>query len=156
MNKKNLIYLALSLLLSFSVEIISGLLTSASSSIYANLAKPPFSPPSIVFPIVWTVLFFLMGISSYLIFISHSPHRNKALKLYLIQLVVNFIWPIAFFNLQLYFLSILIIIALLILVFLMIKCFYKINPLAGKLQIPYFLWLIFATYLNIGVYFLNR
>lgn len=151
--KKSLI---ISLLISLGVGGISALLTMGSVDIYKYLDKPPFSPPSIVFPIVWTILFILMGISAYLIYNSNSEYKQKALLIYTIQLLVNFIWPIFFFVLNYRLIALFIIITLLIFLIIMIKKFYNINKLAAYLQIPYLLWVSFATYLNLGFYILNR
>lgn len=151
--KKSLI---ISLLISLGVGGLSALLTMGSMDIYKYLDKPPLAPPSIVFPIVWTILFILMGISAYLIYNSNSEYKQKALLIYGIQLLVNFIWPIFFFVLNYRLIALFIIIILLILIIIMIIKFYKINKLAAYLQIPYLLWVSFATYLNLGFYILNR
>ena len=124
--------------------------------IYGNLIKPSFAPPSILFPIVWTILYILMGYSSYLIYDSMDCHKETCLLLYALQLFINFIWPIIFFNLQARLFAFLFIILLDIVVGLMIYCFYGVNKKAAYLNIPYFIWLIFATILNFSVYILNR
>ena len=118
---------------------------------YQDLIKPPLAPPGFIFPIVWTILYLLMGISYY---ISNSDDKELD-QIYLLQLLVNFLWPIIFFVLKMYFSAFLWIILLLILVIVMIKEFLRIKKLSGYLQIPYLLWLLFATYLNIGVFILN-
>ena len=151
--KKSLI---ISLLISLAVGGLSALITMGSMDIYKYLDKPAFAPPSIVFPIVWTILFLLMGISSYLIYESDSDDKSKALLIYGIQLLVNFAWPIFFFVLSYRLIALFIIITLLMLIIIMIIKFYKINKLSAYLQIPYLLWVIFATYLNFGFYILNR
>ena len=117
---------------------------------YQDLIKPPLAPPGFIFPIVWTILYLLMGISYY---ISNSDDKELD-QIYLLQLLVNFLWPIIFFVLKMYFSAFLWIILLLILVIVMIKEFLRIKKLSGYLQIPYLLWLLFATYLNIGVFIL--
>ena len=150
--KKSLI---ISLLISLSVGGLSALTTMGSMDIYKYLDKPPLAPPPITFPIVWTILFILMGISSYLIYESSDENKGKALLIYGIQLVVNFIWPIFFFVLNYRLIALFIIISLLILIIIMIIKFYKINKLAAYIQIPYLLWVAFATYLNLGFYILN-
>jgi len=121
-----------------------------------NLIKPPFAPPSILFPIVWTILYILMGYSSYLIYDSMSCHENTCLIIYALNLFINFIWPIIFFNLEARLFAFLFIILLDIVVAFMIICFHGINKKAAYLNIPYFIWLIFATILNFSVYILNR
>lgn len=133
--------------------VIVGLITSGYMD-YKNMVKPPLSPPSIVFPIVWTILYILMGISYFLA--TKDNENNKELdQIYLLQLLVNFLWPIIFFVLRMYFTAFFWIILLLILVISMIKELLKNNKISGCLQIPYLIWLLFATYLNIGIFLLN-
>ena len=121
---------------------------------YQDIIKPPLSPPSLVFPIVWTILYILMGISYFLA--TKDDGNSKELdQIYLLQLLVNFLWPIIFFVLKMYFTAFLWIILLLILVVVMIKELLKNNKISGYLQIPYLIWLLFATYLNLGITILN-
>lgn len=122
---------------------------------YDSLQKPLFSPPSILFPIVWTILYILMGISHGMLK-SNGVIDRKTNEIYYLQLLVNLIWPIAFFVLKSRLFSVIWIILLAVLVFIMIIKFYKKNKTAGLLQIPYLIWTLFATYLNIGVYILNK
>ena len=132
---------------------IVGLITSGYMD-YRDMIKPPLSPPGIVFPIVWTILYILMGISYFLA--TKDNEDNKELdQIYLLQLLVNFMWPIIFFVLEMYFTAFLWIILLLILVIVMIKELLNVNKVSGYLQIPYLIWLLFATYLNIGIFLLN-
>lgn len=100
--------------------------------------------PAIIFPIVWTILYILMGISSYLV-----KREGGNLFIYYVQLAVNFLWPLVYFNLNAKFLALIIIIILILLVINMISYFKEYNKLAAKLQIPYLLWLSFALFLNI-------
>ena len=120
-----------------------------------NVKQPSFAPPSILFPIVWIILYILMGISSYIIVESDSVLREKSLVIYGLQLLFNFIWPLIFFDTRMYLFAFIWLILLWILTFLMIILFYKIEPVSAYLQIPYILWLTFAAILNINVYFLN-
>lgn len=153
-EKKSLI---LALIIPLSVGLLSFLLTRSGISYYTNnLNKPGFAPPSFLFSIVWTILYTLMGISSYKIYNSMSCHKGTCLILYGLNLILNFLWPIIFFNLEARLFAFIFIIFLDIVVLLMIFCFYGIDKKAAYLQIPYFLWLIFATILNFSVYFLNR
>ena len=122
---------------------------------YETLERPPFSPPSSIFPIVWTILYILMGIS-YGILKSNGLVNQEINLIYYSQLVVNLLWPILFFVLEWRLLAFLWIILLIVLVINMIIKFYNKNKLAGLLQIPYLIWLIFAAYLNLGVYLLNK
>ena len=115
---------------------------------YQDLNKPPLSPPGITFPIVWTILYIIMGYSFY-----KQNEQNKTI--YYSQLVVNGLWSIFFFVFKWYLFSILWIILLIILVIIMIKEFYKLNKLSGLINIPYLIWLIFAAYLSFGIYILN-
>ncbi len=132
---------------------IVGLITSG-YMYYQDIVKPLFSPPEIVFPIVWTILYILMGISYFLA--TKDNEDNKELdQIYLLQLFVNFIWPIIFFVLGMYFTAFLWIVLLIILVVAMIKELFKNNKISGYLQIPYLIWLLFATYLNLGITLLN-
>lgn len=148
--------LIVSITISLGVGMLAGLLTMNSMSLYQELVKPALSPPGWVFPIVWTILYILMGISAYLIYISDSPDKEQALKIYILQLMLNFLWSLAFFNRQDFLLAFLILVILWVFIAAMISKFYSINKLAGILQIPYFLWVTFAGYLNLAVYFLNN
>lgn len=150
--KTQLLFLALPL----AVGALSAFLTRGQLSLYRQWTHPPLTPPGWVFPIVWGILYILMGISSYLIAVSLSPQRKNALSLYLLQLFLNFLWPIVFFRFQAPLFALLILLLLWYTVFQMIQAFYLIFPLAGILQIPYLLWLTFAAYLNLGIFFLNR
>lgn len=136
----------------------AGFLTRSSTQDYAMMTKPPLSPPAVVFPIVWTILYLLMGISSYLIAVSDATLQAKrdALIRYGIQLALNFLWPIVFFSLQNYVTAFLLLVLLWYAVYRMIKAFRPISPAAAYLQIPYLLWLTFAGYLNFAVILLNR
>ncbi len=145
-----LFWVGLTLLLGF----VGGLIGSAES--YETLVKPPLSPPGILFPIVWTVLYTLMGVSAYLVWNSGDLDRTAALRLYLIQLIVNVLWPLLFFRLEWRLFSFFWIITLILLVILMLVSFNAICKIATYLNIPYLLWLLFAAYLNLGFYLLNR
>ena len=148
--------LAVSLAISLGVGGLSALLTKDSMEQYALLDQPPLSPPGWVFPVVWTVLFILMGIAAYMVWIETSPGRKGALWLYGVQLAFNFLWTIIFFNTQRYGFALAWIIALWALILATIKAFHRENETAGKLLVPYILWVTFATYLNAGVWYLNR
>lgn len=146
------------LLVSILIPVVSGIiigLISSSYNNYSNLNLPSFAPPGILFPIVWTILYTLMGISSYIIDESNSYKKRKALSIYKIQLVINLLWSIIFFVFDLKTLAFVWIILLIVAVITMIKEFYNINKTAAYLQVPYLLWLIFASILNLSVIFLN-
>lgn len=121
---------------------------------YGDMVKPLLSPPSYIFPIVWTILYILMGIS-YFIATKDKENDKELNQIYILQLLVNFFWPIIFFILKMYFTAFFWIILLIILVIIMIKELLKNNKISGYLQIPYLVWLLFATYLNIGIFLLN-
>ena len=122
---------------------------------YNTLNQPPLSPPGFLFGIVWTILYLLMGIA-YGILVYRRNSDETVSKIYWTQLLVNLIWPILFFVFKVRLRSILWIILLLILVINMILEFYKKDKMIAYTQIPYVIWLLFATYLNIGVYLLNK
>ena len=133
---------------------IVGIVISGSMD-YNSLEKPFLSPPSILFPIVWTILYILMGVS-YGILQTNSQVDGEINIIYYSQLFVNLLWPIAFFVLKWRLFAFIWIVLLAILVFIMILRFYRKNKLAGLLQIPYLLWTLFASYLNLFVYILNK
>ena len=154
MNIKNKSALVIFILIPLAAGSLSALL-SGNSAAYLALNKPPLSPPPFIFPIVWTILYILMGISSYIIYESEDPEKNKALRLYFIQLFFNFFWSIFFFGFSMYFFAFLWLLVLIILIVLMIYQFHKISPVAAYLQIPYLIWCLFAAYLNFMIYQLN-
>lgn len=148
--------LIISLIIPFAAGIISYFLSGDIKTVYANIKKPFFAPPDSIFPVVWNILFLLMGISCYMIFVSgHSGLRKKALTLYAVQLVLNALWTFIFFKLEMFLLALIWVSAILAVTAVMCVYFYKIEPVAAYLQIPYLLWLTFALMLNAGVYFLN-
>ncbi len=131
----------------------SALVTKDSMASFATLNQPPLSPPGWLFPVVWTVLFVLMGLASYL-YITQMPTK-EGLFLYGLQLVFNFFWSIFFFNLQWYTFSFLWLVVLGLLILATMIQFYKASHLAAWLLIPYLAWVIFAGYLNLGIAILN-
>ncbi len=146
------------ILLTEAVGAFSGWLTREGTKLYQQtIVKPPLSPPGWVFPVIWTILFALMGISAARICLAPpSKARNLGLNLFVAQLVVNFFWSPIFFNLQAYGFAFFWLLLLGSLVLTMIFVFRKTDPTAAKLQIPYQLWLTFAAWLNLGVWYLNR
>lgn len=139
------------------VGIVAGLLTRGSMETFSRLNQPPLSPPGILFPIVWTILYTLMGIASYLVYSSGKEQEeiNSALLIYFLQLAVNFFWSIFFFNLEWYTFSFFWLVLLWVLIFYTIRLFYPISNTAAYLLIPYLLWVTFAGYLNLGIAALN-
>ena len=135
----------------------AALLTGGGMEVFESVNQPPLSPPAWLFPVVWTVLYTLMGISSYLILTSGEGKEEvqNALSVYAYQLAVNFLWPTFFFNFRWFFFSFLWLLLLIFLVVSMIRDFYKRSKPAAYLNIPYLLWLLFAGYLNFTIWWLN-
>ena len=151
LNLRKLIY---SILIPLLLGSLVGLIT-ASNNNYNMMIRPSFAPPGFIFPIVWTILYILMGISSYLINESNNINTSEAIKIYIIQLILNLLWSFIFFKFELYFLAFIWIIVLIIFVIIMIIRFYKVSKLSAYLQIPYLLWLLFALILNFNIFLLN-
>ncbi len=126
--------------------------------LYKALIQPPLAPPSWVFPVVWTLLYILMGIAAYRVCRSRAPERIKkeALTLYAIQLVVNILWPILFFNLEAFLFAFLWLVLLVALIIVTMSRFSRIDKGAEWLLVPYLAWTAFAGYLNLSIYLLNR
>ena len=136
---------------------ISGFLSRNGMEIFDTLNKPPLSPPGWLFPVVWTILYALMGVSAARVWLTkESEARSRGLNLYVAQLIVNFFWSLIFFNAQAFGFALLWLLLLWALVFLMVRQFHRVDRLAALLQIPYLIWLTFAAYLNFGVWILNR
>ena len=135
---------------------LGALLTGGMDS-YQSLNQPPLSPPGFIFPVVWTVLYLLMGYASYRVWVSGSPRpaKKKALTFYGIQLFLNFLWPLIFFGLQWYWAAFVLLVLLWIAIYLTMYQFGQIDDTAENLLIPYLLWVTFAVYLNLGVALLN-
>ena len=152
MNKINIF--VKSILIPVLVGTLVGLVISGNID-YSSLQQPSFAPPAIVFPIVWTLLYILMGVS-YGILQSNGLVDREVDSVYYYQLTVNALWSIFFFLLKWRLFSFFWIILLIFLVWKMIKEFYQRNRVAGLLQIPYLIWLLFAAILNLSIYFLNR
>lgn len=146
----------INLLLPLAVGGLSAFLTSDSMEVYQFLHQPPLSPPGWLFPIVWTILYLLMGIAAYLVWVRDSTGRNGALLFYELQLAFNFVWTLIFFNLQNYGLALLWILILWVLILITTIRFFRETKAAGWLMLPYLLWVSFAVYLNAGVWLLNR
>jgi tryptophan-rich sensory protein len=143
--------------LSLGVGMLSGLLSRPGmEGFQETVAQPPLSPPAILSPIVWTLLYTLMGISAARIWLSEpSELRSRSINLFIAQLVVNFFWSLIFFDARSFPLAFLWLLLLWGLVAWMIITFRKIDSRAALLQVPYLLWLTFAAYLSAGVWVLN-
>ena len=157
MKKIDFKKLAISVIIPLFVGGLSALITINAMGGYSELDKPALSPPALVFPIVWTAIYILMGISSYLVYKSPADESDKreAFTLYGLQLIFNFFWSIIFFNLELYSLAFVWLLALVGLVVATALAFFRINKVSGILMIPYILWGFFAGYLNLMIAILN-
>jgi tryptophan-rich sensory protein len=149
----------ISILIALAVGGLSALVTKGNMDIYDQIVKPKLAPPGFIFPIVWSILFVLMGISSALVYVKAKEDtaiQKTGLGVYALQLIVNFFWSVLFFNFQAFLLSFLWLILLWILILIMIVRSYRISPLAAYLQIPYLVWVTFAAYLNFAIFLLSR
>lgn len=149
--------LAICIALPLLVGGVSALLTRESMMLFESVQKPPLSPPGWLFPVVWTILYTLMGIASYLVLTSEAPKEEvgRAINVYLYQLLVNFLWSTWFFNLQWYFFAFFWLVLLWGMILITLVRFYRISTPAGYLMVPYLLWVTFAGYLNLGIALLN-
>ena len=146
------------ILLAEAVGFLSGWLTREGTRYFREaVTQPPLSPPAILFPIVWGILYLLMGIGAARVSLTgNTPDRSRGLNLFVLQLAVNFLWSPIFFNLRAYGSAFFWLLLLLALAVAMTLSFRKSVSAAAKLQIPYLVWLAFAAYLNLGVWYLNR
>ena len=136
---------------------LSSVITQGEMEAFSALRQPPLSPPGWVFPVAWTILYLLMGIGMAIVWReSDGERRHRAVTIWVVQLAANFLWPLLFFLWQLRLLSLVWLAVLLILVANMTSEFEKTSVTAARMQIPYLLWLLFAAYLNLGVWILNR
>jgi tryptophan-rich sensory protein len=158
MQSKQILKLIVSLLLPLGIGGIAGMFTSeAVPGWYTSLNQPSFNPPNWVFGPVWTTLYIIMGISLFLIWkLPASKERNLAILLFMLQLFLNFCWSFFFFYFKMIGVALVDIIALSIMIVVMLVHFYKIKPIAAYINIPYLLWVTFATVLNTSYFFLNR
>lgn len=157
MDKSKLKVYGLFILITEAVGTVAGLLTTLGMEKYSAVEKPALTPPEIVFPIVWTILYALMAVSAARVWLTEeSEEKDKGLKLYVVQLGMNFLWSILFFNFQAYGFSFFWLLGLLSVIVLMTLTFYKSDRIAAYLQIPYILWVSFAGYLNFMVWLFNR
>ena len=145
------------ILLAEAVGALSGWLSRDGMKAYeSTIVQPPLSPPGWLFPIVWTILYALMGIGAARVYAAPiSPERSKGMNLFVVQLIVNFFWSLIFFNAQAFGFALIWLLLLWTLVLWMIVEFSKVDKLAALIQIPYLIWLAFAAYLNWGVWNLN-
>jgi len=149
--------LAIFVAIPLAVGGLAALLTAGSMEAYRELNKPAFSPPGWVFPVVWTVLFVLMGYASYRIYSADAPQyaKREALFLYAAQLLANFFWSLLFFRWELRLTAFFWLFGLWLLIYGTIRLFYRVDNPAGDLLLPYLLWVTYASYLNLGAFLLN-
>ena len=149
-NRIKLVWIAVTLLAGGLGALLSG-----GFDVYDQYQKPPLAPPGILFPIVWTLLYIVMGLAAGVIAESFDLDKGRALKLYVLQLGINVLWPILFFAFQMPKLALFWLLLLIVTVALTIRAFYAVNRRAGLVLVPYFAWCLFAFYLNFGIVVLN-
>ena len=158
MNKTiNLKRLLICLVIPIGLGILSSLISGNMGGVYPTLNRPPLSPPAWIFPVVWSILYILMGISAYIVSDTRGMHSSKeqAMKIYYAELIINVLWPIIFFRFRQFTIAAIMLGALIVAVIATIIKFKKINNTAALLLVPYLIWILFALYLNIGVAVLN-
>lgn len=142
-----------------AVGAVSALLSGSMKDFFEKYQEPPLLPPSWLFPVVWVILYAVMGVSAYLIYMSktseNAAENKQAMAVYWSQLAVNFSWSIVFFRFEALWVAVAVVLALLVLIIIMIAKFRKIRPLAAYINIPYLLWVAFASYLTIAVAIIN-
>ncbi len=150
---------AIAIAIPVAVGLLSAWLTRESMDIYREVETPPLSPPSVLFPIVWTLLYVLMGISSGMVWLNRQSDPSAAdagIAYYAASLAFNFAWSIIFFNFRRFLLALLWLLVLLWLILRTVWAYRRVSATAAYLQIPYALWVGFAGYLNLGIWYLNR
>ncbi|AKN30811.1 TspO [Clostridium carboxidivorans P7] len=154
---KSIVSLIVSIIIAEGIGILSAILGMSNSKTYMNFNKPSFSPPSWVFPIVWTILFFLIATAAYRIWMRGKQGENikKAIELYAVQLMLNFLWTIIFFRFRLYGIAFFELLILLVAILITTFEFDKIDKISAYLMIPYILWVSFAAVLNYTIWMLN-
>lgn len=155
MKKINWKRLILITIITFVVGSFFSFFTMNNMDTFKELEKP-INVPGVLFPIVWSILYLLMSISCYIITNSNDKNKNEAIIIYAIQLIINSVWSLIFFGFGAYLLGFIWIIILAVIVIIMIAKFYNINKKAAYLNLPYILWILFAAYLNFGIYILNK
>jgi len=153
---KKYLSLAVSIAVPLAVGAVSALLVPSFSAVYASLPRPPLAPPAALFPIVWTALYVLMGIASWLVWRSRSPARFPALTVYAVQLLMNFLWVLVFFGAGKLFSAFIWVVGLFAAELVTFFRFRKIDRGAGALLVPLLVWTLFGAYLNLAIYILSR
>ena len=157
--KSKILTFIIAIALPLAIGGFSAFLTKDNMNIYEEVNTPPLSPPSFLFPVVWTILYVFMGISSAFIWFQRKDSKERAdmgLLIYAVSLFFNFVWSLIFFNFRAYLLSFVWLVTLLVLILMTISSYKKVFPLAAYLQLPYAVWVAFAGYLNFGVWLLNK
>lgn len=154
-QKRTILTYTISIAAALAVGGLSALLTSDSMQQYGSYVLPLLAPPGWVFPVVWTTLFLLMGISAAMVYLGDAACRRDALRVYVLQLALNLGWSVLFFTFNLLLAAFVWLLVLAGVIVIMIALFFAVRPLAGALQIPYLLWVLFAGYLNLGIVLLN-
>ena len=153
-RNKTLAYIV-SIAIALAVGVLSALLSMRGMRDFEQLRQPPLSPPGWLFPVVWTVLYILMGVSAARVYLADTADTGPALLIYGFQLIVNALWSPVFFTLGLRLVAFVWLLILIALVVVMIIRFKRVDVPAGDLQFPYLMWLLFAGYLNLAVFLLN-
>ena len=149
--------LAICIAIPLAVGLLAALLTAGAMEAYRELNMPAFSPPGWVFPVVWTILYVLMGYASYRVYVADAPRdaKREGLLFYGAQLLANFFWSLLFFRWELRLTAFFWLFGLWLLIYGTIRLFYRVDSLAGDLLLPYLLWVTFAAYLNLSAFLLN-
>lgn len=159
-NRKNKVNNTVALIVMIAIPvcigILASLLTKNAQVAFVRIAKPPLAPPAWLFPVVWTILYFLMGLAAYNIYTSNSSYKNLALCVYFFQLVFNFAWSIIFFRAGTYWFAAIWLFVMWLMILLLLIITSRIAKTAMYLLIPYFVWSTFAMYLNVGIAVLNK
>ncbi|MBQ8584275.1 MAG: tryptophan-rich sensory protein [Clostridia bacterium] len=156
--KDNLASYVIAIAIPLGVGLLAAYLTMENMNIYSKINTPPLSPPALLFPIVWTVLYILMGVSSAMVYNRREAepiYARRGLGYYAMSLIANFAWSIIFFNVRAFGIAFLWLVLLLYLIIRTILCYFKVSKVAALLQIPYAVWVAFAGYLNLGIIILN-
>lgn len=157
MKKIRIGTLICALFIPLAIGMISAALSAKGMEMYGVMEKPPLSPPPWVFSVAWTILYLMMGLASYFVYVAEADRQTRfmALCYYTIQLIMNFLWSIVFFNFNMYLLAFLWLLGMWCIVVICTFRFYGIEKIAGYLLIPYNVWLAFAAYLNLGAFILD-
>ncbi len=155
MKRRKIAAYAIFILITLAAGGLGAIVTSKGMPSFDQAAKPALTPPDTVFPIVWTILYILVGIGMARVWLTGSRERSDALLIYAVQLILNFFWTVWFFGLEAYLFAFIWLLLLIMAIIIMIYSFYRMDRAAAYIQIPYLLWCIFAAYLNFGVWRLN-